>query len=176
MTDIKDFMELVRQRSSVRRYSERPVEREKIELLLESARLAPSAVNFQPWKFIVITSTEGKEALCQSYTNDWFRTASVYIVACGNHAVSWHRRFDTKDHCDIDVAIAVEHICLCAAAQGLGTCWVCNFDPVKLGEYLALPEGWEPVAIIPVGYPEGDGAVRPKNRKTIEDVVEWIED
>lgn len=176
MTDIKEFMELALARSSVRRYSDRPVECEKLSLLLEAARLAPSAVNLQPWKFLVVTSRKGKEALCQSYTNEWFRTAPAYIVACGNHNTSWHRKFDGKDHCDVDVAIAVEHICLCAAAQGLGTCWVCNFDPGKLGEYLALPEEWEPIAIIPVGYPEGDGAVRPKSRKPIEEVTEWIED
>lgn len=176
MTDIKEFIELVSSRSSVRRYSDRPVEREKINLLLEAARLAPSAVNFQPWKFIVVTSAAGKEALCQSYTNEWFRTAPVYIVACGDHNTAWHRKFDGKDHCDVDISIAAEHICLCAAAQGLGTCWVCNFDPRKLREYLTLSDGWEPIAIIPVGYPDGDGAVRPKNRKTIEEIAEWIED
>lgn len=176
MTDVKELMDLIKSRSSVRRYSSRPVEREKIELLLEAARLAPSAVNFQPWKFVVITGKAGKEALCGCYTNEWFRTAPIYIVACGNHKESWHRKFDGKDHCDIDLAIAAEHICLCAEAQGLGTCWVCNFDPVKLTQYLALPDGWEPIAIIPAGYPEGDGAVRPKNRKTIEETTLWIED
>lgn len=176
MADAREIMAVIRSRSSIRRYAARPVEREKLELLLEAAREAPSAVNYQPWKFIVVTGPRGKEALCDSYANEWFRFAPAYIVACGNHNASWHRRFDGKDHCDIDVAIAVEHICLCAEALGLGTCWVCNFNPAKLSQYLALPEGWEPVAIIPVGYPEGDGGVRPKSRKSMEEISQWRED
>lgn len=74
------------------------------------------------------------------------------IVACANHEESWHRKSDGKDHADVDVAIAVEHLCLVATEQGLGTCWVCNFDVPLCREVLCLPDSMEPVVMIPVGY------------------------
>lgn len=176
MIPVNDFIKLAALRSSVRSYENRPVEREKIELLLEAARLAPSAVNFQPWEFIVVTGEKAKKAVRQSYDRPWIAEAPAYIVACGNHKTSWHRPADGKDHCDIDIAIAVDHITLCAASQGLGSCWVCNFDPAVLRAALQLPDETEPVAIIPVGYPAEKGAVRDKKRKTIDEISRWVED
>ncbi|MEG1573519.1 MAG: nitroreductase family protein [Bacteroidales bacterium] len=176
MIQIDDFMDLIALRSSVRSYDPHPVEKSKIMLLLEAARLAPSAVNFQPWMFLIITGDEGKSAVRQCYDRDWITQAPVYIVACGDHKISWHRQADGKDHCDIDIAIAIEHICLCAAAQGIGSCCVCNFDPLKLKEYLQLSEDIEPVAIIPIGYQANEEVVRPKKRKTVEEISKWVED
>lgn len=173
--NIQEFLKLAEERSSVRRYSNREVSRELISQILESARIAPSAVNFQPWKFLVVTSEKTKAIIQESYNREWFKTAPLYIVACGNHEESWHRSFDGKDHADIDVAIAVEHICMSAASAGLGTCWVCNFDAAKLKADLQLPENLEPIAIIPLGYSEGDGDVRPKKRKDIDEIVQWID-
>ena len=92
-------------------------------------------------------------------------------MACGNHQISWKRN-DGKDHCDIDVAIAVEHIMLAATELGLGTCWVCNFDAKMCAEILNLPKEWEPIAIIPIGY--SDTAVVEKKRKPIDEIVEYI--
>ena len=83
------------------------------------------------------------------------------------------RQYDGKNHTDVDVAIAVEHICLSAASLGLGTCWICNFDPELLGRKLGLPEDAVPVAIIPIGYPEPDAVVPQKNRKTFDEIVKW---
>lgn len=173
--NIQEFLKLAEERSSVRRYSNREVSRELISQILESARIAPSAVNFQPWKFLVVTSEKTKAIIQESYNREWFKTAPLYIVACGNHEESWHRSFDGKDHADIDVAIAVEHICMGAASAGLGTCWVCNFDAAKLKADLQLPETLEPIAIISLGYAEGDGDVRPKKRKDIDEIVQWID-
>ena len=75
-------------------------------------------------------------------------------MACTNHEESWHRRADNKDPADIDIAIAVEHLCLAATEQGLGTCWVCNFDASQCSTVLGLPEYIEPAVLIPVGYAE----------------------
>ena len=174
--NIQEFIKLAQERSSIRKYSNKEVSCEVINQIIESARIAPSAVNFQPWKFLIIKGEKSKQIVRESYKREWFATAPLYIIACGNHQEAWHRSFDGKDHTDIDIAIAVEHICLSATSAGLGTCWVCNFDATKLKTDLSLPEVLEPLAIIPLGYPEGDGDVRPKKRKTTEEIVQWLED
>lgn len=174
--NIQEFIKLAQERSSIRKYSNKEVSCEVLNQIIESARIAPSAVNFQPWKFLIIKGEKSKQIVRESYKREWFATAPLYIIACGNHQEAWHRSFDGKDHTDIDIAIAVEHICLSATSAGLGTCWVCNFDATKLKTDLSLPEDLEPIAIIPLGYPEGDGDVRPKKRKTTEEIVQWLED
>ncbi|MDR0331962.1 MAG: nitroreductase family protein [Dysgonamonadaceae bacterium] len=166
---------VIQQRKSVRKYTDEPVSKEIIESLLESARLAPSAVNYQPWKFIVCTSEEAKCLVRESYPREWFNDAPVYIVACGNHNISW-KRADGKDHCNIDVAIAVQHIVLKVHDIGLGTCWVCNFDAQKLKNDLKLEEQWEPIAILPIGYPKeiAGTALYDGKRKSLEEITVWI--
>ena len=123
-----NFLELVKARYSARKYANRPVEAEKLDYIMECVRFAPSAVNFQPWRFRIVTDEAVLKALYSCYKREWLATAPCIIVACVDHNESWHRRADNKDHADIDIAIAVEHLCLAAAEQGLGTCWVCNFD------------------------------------------------
>jgi nitroreductase len=145
--------DLIQKRCSVRNYSSRPVEKEKLDCVLEAARMAPSACNLQPWRFVVIRSPEGKEKIQACYAREWLRTAPLYILVCADHHRSWKRPSDGKDHADIDVSIATEHICLAATEQGLGTCWVCHFDAQLCARSFRLPEGIEPVVIIPVGYP-----------------------
>ena len=165
------FFELIKKRYSVRGCKNTAVEPEKLKSVMEAARLAPSAVNFQPWKFFVITDKKILNELSKTYSREWFKTAPTCIVACGNHQTSW-KRSDGKDHCDIDVAIAVEHIMLAATELGLGTCWVCNFDAKMCAEILNLPKELEPVAMIPIGYP--DTIAVEKKRKPIEEIVEYI--
>lgn len=148
-----------------------PVEEEKLNYVLDCARLAPSAVNFQPWKFVVLQSADAKAGLYPSYDRPWVREAPVVVVCCADHAQSWKRRSDGKDHADVDVAIAVEHLCLAAAEQGLGTCWVCNFDAEGLKASLQLPATLEPVAIVPLGYP-ADPSAPEKKRKPLSEIIE----
>lgn len=88
--------------------------------------MAPSAVNRQPWKFVIVRSKEAREKLWRAYDREWFRTAPLYIVCMKNNNECWTRRYDDKKHGDMDVSIATEHLCLAAAERGLGTCWVCN--------------------------------------------------
>ena len=167
------FLELVKKRCSIRQFSSKAIEKEKLEYIIEAARLAPSAVNFQPWKFFVVKSDEGVENIKSCYSREWIKTVPMFIVACEDHSQSWKRGSDGKDHADIDVAIAVEHICLAAAEQGLGTCWVCNFDVARCKEVLNLPENIEPAVIIPLGYPEREEqfAESVKKRKGTEEIV-----
>lgn len=172
---IMNLLEIVKTRKSIRRYLPREVEAEKLAYIMECARLAPSAANFQPWHFYIVESEAAKEKLYECYHNKWFSTrpAPVFIVACGNRNVSWKRKTDNKDHLDIDVAIAFEHICLAATEQGLGTCWVCNFDKAKVCSCLDLPDHMEPVAITPIGYPDIEEAAQTP-RKPMEDICERI--
>mgnify|MGYP006299032781 FL=1 len=166
------FLELAGKRYSCRNYDSRPVEREKLEKILEAGRIAPSAVNKQPWRFHVFTGKESLKEFYEVYHREWFRTAPCVIAICGDHRESWKRR-DGKDHCDIDIAIATDHMTLQASELGLATCWICNFDPEKTRKALELPEHQEPMVLIPVGYPldRPDPDRQRKKRKTLEEIV-----
>lgn len=163
-----NFLELVKQRYSCRAYKPLGVEKEKLDYILECVRLAPSAVNKQPWRFRIVSKEEDKARLQQCYNRDWFKTAPMYVVASVLHDEEWVRS-DGKHHGDIDIAIAVEHFCLAATEQGLATCWVCNFDAVLCKELFNLSDNEEPAVLIPLGYAEDE--VKPKNRKPIETIV-----
>lgn len=167
------FKELSEQRYSVRSYTDQPVTDEQLAYILECTRLAPSAVNRQPWHFYVAQSEEAKAKLRQCYARDWFNTVPLYIVCCIRHDEAWVRK-DNKEHGDIDIAIATEHICLAATEQGLGTCWVCNFDASLCHTLLELPENEEAAVIIPLGYASPDAAHPEKTRKAVEDIITEI--
>ncbi len=175
MEQYPQFYNLSLNRYSCRSYSNAPVARDLIAAVLDAVRLAPAACNRQPGKFLVIDTPGLRAEIQKSYGRDWFKEAPVYIVALGIHDEAWHRPFDGKDHTDVDVAIAVEHLCLAATTLGLGTCWVCNFDPKIVAEALALPEGVEPVAIIPIGHPDtpADAGAPEKKRKEFDEIVKW---
>lgn len=114
------------------------------------------------------------EKLHACYPRDWFKATHTCVVAFGNHEQSWKRPKDGKDHCDIDVAIAVTHLMLSAEEQGLGTCWVGNFDEEKCKEIFDCPSHIEPIALIPIGYAE-ESKTYEKQRKSKDDIVAWIE-
>lgn len=166
------FSQLITLRYSVRNYKNTPVESQKLEQVLNAARLAPSAVNFQPWHFIVVTKPENLTKIHLTYHREWFRTAPVIIIACADHSLSWKRSIDGKDSAEIDVAIAVDHMTLQAADLGLGTCWVCNFDTQRCAEALKLPGHIEPVVMVPLGYPVEE-EIPSKRRKLLEEIIHW---
>lgn len=165
-------MDVVSDRYSCRDFdSTKPVAVETVEKIIEAARLAPSAVNRQPWTFVAVGDA-ALRARILAKSRPAFLEAPVLIVACGHHDEAWHRPADGKDHTDVDVSIAVEHICLAAAALNVGTCWVCSFDVEATKETLGLPEDVEPVALIPLGYPKTD-QIPQKKRKTLEEILRW---
>lgn len=168
------FLSLAKERYSCRDYSSKKLAEEQIMQVLEAARVAPSAVNAQPFHFVVITDESLREDISSCYSRPWLKTAPVILAACGDHSVSW-RRADGKDHCDIDVAIAVDHITLMAAEMGLATCWICKFDAIKCAQILKLPSHVSPVALIPLGYPNesSDNSERHLKRKSIDQIVHW---
>lgn len=170
-----NFIDLARRRCSIRQYAQRAVEADKLEYVLEAARLAPSAVNYQPWQFLVVTSAEGLSKIKECYPREWMTSAPACILVCADHQQSWKRKSDGKDHADIDIAIATEHICLAAAEQGLGTCWVCNFDTERCRSLFRIPDHLEPVVLVPIGYPESENLWEetPKKRKDSEELIRY---
>jgi nitroreductase len=166
-----DFIQLARSRYSSRKYKQQKVEEDKLNYVLESGRIAPSAANYQPVFFVVVRD-ENIENVRTCYTREWFRTAPICIVICSDHSRSW-KRGDGKDSADIDAAIATDHITLAATSIGLATCWICNFNKPKLAEVLNLPEHIEPVVILPIGYPEdeADTERHAKKRKSLNEIV-----
>lgn len=169
------FIELAKARYSCRNYQARPVEQDKLDLILEAGRVAPSAVNFQPWHFYVIREKEDLERFYGAYHREWFRTAPCVIVICADHSQSWKRKADVKDHADVDVSICTDHMTLQATDLGLATCWICNFYVDKTRELLKLPAHMEPVVILPLGYPLDSSAPErhTEKRKPLSEIVTY---
>jgi nitroreductase len=164
-----EFSELIKKRYSVRAYKPDPVEEEKLEQVLDAARLAPTAANRQPFQLIVIR-TEGREAeLKRIYGRDWFVQPPLVICACGLLERGWVRRDDGKSYVDVDVAIAMDHLILEAANLGLGTCWIAAFNPEAAREVLGLPDDVEPIAFTPLGYAADE--LGEKKRKPLAELV-----
>ncbi len=166
-----DFLTLSTQRFSARKFSSESISNEDLNYILEAVRMAPSACNRQPWKFIVVASEENRKKVQECYDREWFKTAPIYIICMKNTADNWVRPFDNKPHGDIDVAIATEHLCLAAAERNIGTCWVCNYNPTKMAQYFPRP-GFEAVAIIPLGHISTDCPRGEKKRKAPKEFIE----
>lgn len=165
-----NMLELSRQRFSARKFTDQKVSPSDLDYLLECARLAPSAVNRQPWRFVVVESEEAKARLRQVYNREWFATAPLYIVCYAHTGRCWTRAADQKAHGDIDVAIAAEHICLAATERGLGSCWVCNYDPDLMRSLFPLPDH-EAVVILPVGHIAPDCPQKAKDRLPLAELT-----
>ena len=166
-------MELCEKRYSVRKYSAEAVSDDDLRYVLECARMALSAVNFQPWEFVVVRSEAAKADIRRCYDREWFASAPLYIVALRDVNANWVRSSDGKPHGDIDVAIAVEHICLAAAERGLGTCWVANYDTELLNQLFGDADH-EAVAIVPIGHIAADCPFAPKKRKEMSLIVKEL--
>jgi len=160
-------IEAIRKRYSCRAYQEKSIEREKLDSIFEAARLAPSAKNTQDWRFVVVTDSQTKRRVAQTTNRpEVFEKAGAIIAACSNS--------DEVMRCGqaigpIDVAIALEHICLQATELGLGTCWIGSFYPEKVRQILGIPENIVIIELMAIGYP-ADSKPQPK-REPIENIV-----
>ncbi len=157
--------QLFNSRISTRKFKNEKISEKEILNLLEISLMAPSAVNYQPYKIIVINEEETLLKAFKSYPREWFKTAPQVLLICADHSTSWKRKTDDKDHGDIDVAILADHITLKAHTMGIGTCWVCNFDPNVLIEEFDLPSNLSPVVLLPFGYPEKELEILESNEK-----------
>ncbi len=168
------LMLLMASRYSCRKFDpNRKIDLSQFSAVIEAAGIAPSACNRQPWEFLAVSDEKGLEAIAKSYDRDWIKNAPGCIIALANHNQSWHRPSDGKDHSDIDLSIAIEHICLAATTLGLGTCWVCNFDTDIIRQTYNFPENIEPVALIPIGFPTEGSSVPQKVRKSTDEILKW---
>ncbi len=177
----QSFLELVQQRQSTRGYQTRAIERAMLERCLEAARLAPSACNAQPWTFVVVDHPELKNRLADLTANrllplnHWTKQAPVHVVLVvekPNLTSRLGTAVKRRDFAWMDVAIAAEHFCLQAAAQGLGTCMLGWFKESKVKALLQIPAHKRVGLLITVGYP-ADDAIRPKVRKALARMVRW---
>ena len=177
---MKSFLELVQTRQSDRAYLPTPVEAEKLERILEAARLAPSACNGQPWKFIVVTDPEKRMLVADAASskvlsmNHFTKQAPVQLVlieestnftsAIGGWATNKH-------YPHIDLGIVAAHICLAAADEGLGSCIIGWCNEKKLGKALNIPKGKRPMLVILLGYT--NQPLREKSRKPMNEIVSF---
>jgi nitroreductase len=165
-----DVIDPIRQRRSIREYADAPVERDKLLRVLEAARLAPSANNRQEWRFVVVTDPQTRERLVPACSNQKFiGQAPVVIAACAEHA-NYVMRCGQLAY-PIDVAIAVDHMTLQAAAEGLGTCWIGSFYEDQVKTLLKIPRIVTVVELLTLGYPAGPPS--PLSRLPLESIVRW---
>lgn len=166
-----NFIKLAEDRYSLRKFSDKPIEKEKLNLILRAGQLAPTACNYQPQRILVIESGKALEKLkkCTPYHFN----AQMVLLICYDNVISWKRKFDGKDSGDVDASIVSTHMMLQAADLGLGTTWVGHFDPALMIKEFALPDNIVPVVLLPIGYPAKDASQNPlhSERKSIEDTV-----
>ena len=163
-----EVMEAIKKRRSIREYEDRPVPEEKLYKVLEAARLAPSAANRQRWKFIVVRDSERRQKLSQAAGGQRHvaqapvvivavATMPHYVMRCGVPAYA------------VDLAIAVDHMTLVAADEGLGTCWIGAFSQEEARDVLDIPGNYRIVTLLPLGFPRQAGRIRA--RKSLDEIV-----
>jgi nitroreductase len=163
-----DVLEAIRTRRSIRKYRPEPIPDEKLETILEAARLAPSAANRQPWRFVVVEDRERRKALAKAANDQTFiGDAGAIVVAIGDPEKSarWHEK---------DTMIALEHVVLAATALGYGTCWIGAFDEDAVKSLLKIPAKMKVVALLPIGMPDEKPA--PRRRRELSEIFfkeEW---
>ena len=165
-----DFLELAKSRYSCRRFSDRQVEDEKIEKLLEAARLAPTAVNFQPQRIIVVKSEEALNKLKKGISPNLNPTLA-FIISYDKNAC-WVREYDGASSGEVDASIVATHVMLEAANLGLGSTWVMHFNPLVVEEEFELDDNIIPVVVLVMGYPAVDAApsANHSKRKDIKEI------
>ncbi len=168
------FLELAKSRYSCRKFADKKVEQDKIDYILQAARVAPTAVNYQPQKIYVIESESAlaKVGECTKYSFD----APLNFLVCYDKEISWKRGYDGDDSGNVDAAIVTAHMMLAAYDVGIGTTWVGSFNPQKARELFDLPDNIVPVAFLPSGYPAEDAhpAHLHEKRKEFSETVEYI--
>jgi len=166
-----DVYEAISVRKSVRAFKAKDVPEDVMTRLLEAARRAPSANNLQEWRFVVIRNPDTRERISQAACGQSFIATAPVVLACCAEADD-HIMTCNQHSYPIDVAIAVDHITLCASAEGLGTCWIGAFYEDQVKEILSIPPHIHVVTLLPIGYPQNPTPVE-KYRLPIEKIVKY---
>ncbi len=164
-----DVLSAIKERRSIRKYSSKPVEDEKLVKVLEAARLSPSAKNQQNWRFIVVKNSEIRKKLTEAIGQSFVGEAPIILVNCGTEPESVMR--GGQPRYTVDLSIATSYMILEAYEQGLGTCWLGSYDEDKVKDILDIPNEVRVVAITPLGYPEESPSQRP--RKELEEIISY---
>ena len=170
------FSELVKDRYSCRKFSDKPVEDSKIDAVLEAGRLSPTAKNAQPVKIWVLKSNEALEKIKSCTPFHWLDNAQTVIAVGGTTQGAFVRPSDNRNFEDVDASIVATHIMLAIQAEGLGTTWVGFFDVLKVYQLFPEMTGWDLVALFPVGYPADDAAPSDRHsiRKSVDEMVNFL--
>ena len=157
-----DVMEAIRNRRSVRAYAPRPIPEDVMQRMKDALRLAPSACNFQPWQFVLVTDKGLKEEIAQAANGQTFiAQAPVVVVGVGFPEQAYKGMGGYGNSADVDLAIALDHLALAAASEGLGTCWIGAFNEKAVKDLVAAPRNAKVVAMTPLGYPAKPDMIHP---------------
>ncbi len=149
-----DVLEVIRTRRGVRAYAPKPIPEDVLDRMRQALRFAPSACNLQPWRFVFVTDPELRRRLAQAVQDQLFMAdAPVTVVGCGLPDQAYKSMGGYGNSVEIDVAIALDHLTLAAAAEGLGTCWIRAFEEAQVKPLLEIPPHVKVVAMTPLGYP-----------------------
>jgi len=166
------FYDVLKKRKSVRKYKSDPIPDDVLNRILEAGRIAPSAKNIQPWRFIVVKDPEIKKKVAQASRGQlWIADADVILVGCILEKIAWGRMGGYMSSGPVDLAIAIEHMILAAANEGLGTCWIGAFVEKDVKEILHVPDDVKVIALTPIGYPAEEPIDR--GRKKIKEIVSY---
>ena len=169
-----DVLEAIKIRRSVRAFSDKPIGAGSYERLLEALRYAPSACNLQPWRFVLVEDKELRRQVAQGCNGQsWVASAPLIVVGCGMPEKAYRKMAGYYNSVDVDVAIALDHLSLAAAAEGLGTCWIGAFSEESIKATLGIGAEAKVVAMMPVGHPAEPGANHPVDpaRRNASEVV-----
>ena len=168
-----EFIDLAKKRFSLRKFSDKKVEQEKLDRILEAGRVAPTAVNKQPQRIIVLNNEDSLNKVKKS--TKYHFDAPVIIIVCYDSEESWKNPFNDNDGGVLDVSIVITQMMLEATNLGMGTTFVAYFDPEVVSKEFELPDNIIPVALLPLGYPADDAQPSKSHgsRKEIKETVSY---
>lgn len=166
-----EVLEAIKQGKSVSKFRPDPIPEQKIQTVLNAARLAPSVENLQPWKFIAVTDEDAKRKLAGMVTNGRLLEAPVVIVACARLDEAIAMIGGYMNSYPVDLGMALANLTLAATSEGLGTSWVFAFNEEKVRSLLRVPEDARVVGLTPVGFPEAHEP--PSGRKHLSEILAY---
>ena len=167
-----DFYEVLKNRRSIRGFdSQRAIPADALERIMYAVQCAPSACNRQPWRFEIVFNADLRKAIGECYPKSWLLEAPAIVVAMADYSSCW-TRLEGTPAAEIDLGIAMEHLVLAAAAENLGTCWICAFEKARLNEVMHVQAPWSVEAITPLGY--GNSAPRDLKYKAVDEIFKVV--
>lgn len=167
-----EFYDVLKNRKSIRAYQPDPVPEEALLRIAEAVNLAPTACNRQPFRLLLVKNAELRAEIASVYPQKWLKEAPVIAVMLSDSSQAW-KRLEGDTIADVDAAIAMEHFILAAAAEGLGSCWICAFQREVMARVLKLSAPWRVFALSPLGYAAEGG--RERVRKDLNKVCRMVD-